>query len=142
MPGCHATYAVGLNIINNNKQSNNLFSACPMQAIGVASKDAFPDNRFSASSGGNIASKGRLNGAGAWSPSNNSDADDYLQIDLLYEFVICAVATQGNPNDDHWTTKYKLQLALMDNDWIPYQEDGIIKVGMIRRENIILCTTH
>ena len=112
-----------------------------MQAIGVASKDAFPDNRFSALSGGNTASNGRLNGAGAWSPSNNNDANDYLQIDLLYEFVICAVATQGNPNADHWTTTYKLQLALMDNDWIPYQEDDIIKVGMIRQENNILCET-
>ena len=106
-----------------------------MQAIGVASKDAFPDNRFSALSGGNTASNGRLNGAGAWSPSNNNDANDYLQIDLLYEFVICAVATQGNPNADHWTTKYKLQLALMDNNWIPYQEKSIIKVSIIRQEN-------
>ena len=108
-----------------------------MQAIGVASSDAFPDSSFSASStsGSNVASKGRLNGDGAWLPSTDSNANDYLQIDLLYEFVICAVATQGNPNADHWTIKYKLQLASIDNNWLAYQEDSIIKVGMIRKEN-------
>ena len=115
-----------------------------MQAIGVASKDAFPDNRFSAlsASGGNVASNGRLNGAGVWSPSTDNNVNDYLQIDLLYEFVICAVATQGNPTADHWTTRYKLQLALIENNWIPYQEDNIIKVSMIRKENNIVfhCT--
>ena len=112
----------------------------------MTSKDAFPDNRFSASSGVNTKSKGRLNGAGAWSPSNNNDANDYLQIDLLYEFVICAVATQGNPNADHWTTKYKLQLALMDNNWIPYQENSIIKVSiailLIQPLILNLCTVE
>ena len=103
----------------------------------MTSKDAFPDNRFSASSGVNIASKGRLNGAGAWSPSNNNDANDYLQIDLIYEYVICAVATQGNPNADDWTTKYKLQLALIHTgkNWFTYQEDNIDKVSVIKKEN-------
>ena len=115
-----------------------------MQAIGVASSDAFPDNRFSASStsSGNEASKGRLNGDGAWLPRDNNNANDYLQIDLVYEFVICAVATQGNPGADHWTTKYKLQLALIGlaNNWLTYQENSVDKVCMciIIKENIIL----
>ena len=116
-----------------------------MQAIGVASSDAFPDNSFSASStrGNNKAFKGRLNGGGAWLPSDNNDANDYLQIDLLYEFVICAVGTQGNPSADHWTTKYKLQLALIDlaNNWLTYQENSVDKVCMcitIKENNIIV----
>ena len=112
--------------------TRNSFSACPMQAIGVASSDAFPDNSFSASStdGNNAASKGRLNGDGAWLPITDNNTNDYLQIDLLYEFVICSVATQGNPNADHWTTKYKLQLALIDqaNNWLTYKENGFDKV--------------
>ena len=126
----------------------NSISACPMQAIGVASSDAFPDNSFSASttSGSNKASKGRLNGDGAWLPSDNNNANDYLQVDLLYEFVICAVATQGNPSADHWTTKYKLQLALIDlaNNWLTYQEDSIDKVRMriIVKENNIMVELH
>ena len=116
-----------------------------MQAIGVASSDAFPDNSFSASSisGSNKAYKGRLNGDGAWFPSDNNDGDDYLQIDLLYEFAICAVATQGNPSADHWTTKYKLQLALIDhaNNWHTYQEDGSDKVCtcvIVKENNYIM----
>ena len=111
----------------------------------MASTDAFPNNRFSAlsTSGGYVASKGRLNGAGVWSPSTGNNVNDYLQIDLQYEFVICAVATQGNPAADHWTTKYKLQLALIDNNWMPYQEDNITKVGMITMEDniVVHCRT-
>ena len=126
----------------------NSISACPMQAIGVASSDAFPDNRFSASStsGSNRAFKGRLNGDSAWLPSDNNNANDYLQIDLGYEFVICAVATQGNPSADHWTTKYKLQLSLIKlaNNWPTYQENGIDKVCMyvIIKENNIMVELH
>ena len=64
------------------------FLACQIQAIGLASSDAIPDNSFSASThrSGNEASKGRLNGNGAWSPSGNSDDNDYLQIDLKDQF--------------------------------------------------------
>ena len=96
----------------------------------MASRDAFPDSSFSASSSNssNEASEGRLYGGGAWSPSNNNNASDYLQIDLLYEFVICAVATQGNPNADHWTTKYKLQLSYCGGSWVTYQENNVDKV--------------
>ena len=103
-----------------------------MQTIGVASRDAFPDNSFSASSSssGNEASKGRLNGDGAWSPSNNINANDYLQIDLLYEFVICAVATQGNPSENDWTTKYKLHLSHSSSNWVIYKENNTDKVSM------------
>ena len=119
----------------------NSISACPMQAIGVASSDAFPDNRFTASStsSGNEAFKGRLNGGGAWLPSDNNNPNDYLQIDLVYEFVVCAVATQGNPTSNDWTTKYKLQMALIDfaNNWRTYQENSVDKVCIIIKENNI-----
>ena len=103
-----------------------------MQSIGVASKDAFPDSSFSASStsSGDEAFKGRLNGVGAWSPSDNNNVNDYLQIDLLYEFVICAVATQGKSTADHWTTKYKLQLSYDGSNWVIYQENNTDKVGL------------
>ena len=98
----------------------------------MVSKDAFPDSSFSASSSsnGNEASKGRLYGGGAWLPSNNNNANDYLQIDLLYEFVICAVATQGKSTADHWTTKYKLQLSYDGGNWVIYQENNTDKVGL------------
>ena len=98
----------------------------------MASRDAFPDSSFSASSSrsGDEAFKGRLYGDGAWSPSGNNNVNDYLQADLLYEFIICAVATQGNPNADHWTTQYKLQLSYCGGTWDIYQENNVDKVGL------------
>ncbi|KAL9950689.1 hypothetical protein ACROYT_G043228 [Oculina patagonica] len=117
--------------------------ACPMQGLGVASSYAFPNSRLTASSYkiGNGAGKGRLNGVDAWSPSSNNDANDYLQIDLHYEFIICAVATQGKSNADHWTTKYKLQLSLIDDvkNWSAYKENNVVKVfnGNSGRNDIV-----
>lgn len=100
----------------------------------MASSVAFPDNSFSAASAssGNEAPKGRLNGDGAWSPSADSNVSDYLQIDLKYEFFICAVASQGKSSVDHWTTEYKLQLSLNNVDWVTYQENDANKVRMIK----------
>jgi len=118
--------------------SIKLISACQIQALGVSSKDAFPNNSFSASSSssGNEASKGRLNGVGAWSPSGNNNPNDYLQINLKYEYFICAVTTQGKSSQDHWTTKYKLHLSLTDIDWVTYKENGTDKVGWITYRDI------
>ena len=79
------------------------------------------------------ASKGRLNGDGAWSPSGNNDANDYLQIDLKDQFFVCAVATQGSSSDDHWTTKYKLLYSLDNSTWLTYQENDIDKVCLDKR---------
>ena len=70
----------------------------------------------------------RLNGNGAWFPSTDSSMDDYLQINLYYEFIICAVATQGNSRTDQWTTKYKLILSLNNQNWMSYKENGTDKV--------------
>ena len=82
------------------KSFNCYLVACDSQPIGLASGGRIPDDSFSATSifAPKYAAKyGRLNGRGAWEPKTNTDPDDYLQIDLLYEYVICAVATQGNP---------------------------------------------
>ena len=104
----------------------------------MASSVRIPDNSFSASSifAPKYAAKyGRLNGRGAWEPKTKTDPTDYLQIDLLYEYVICAVATQGNPptqsvKAQEWTTKYKLRFSLNDTTFLPYKENEIDKVGM------------
>ena len=103
----------------------------------MASSGRIPDNSFSASSifALRYAAKfGRLNGTGAWEPKTTTDPDDYLQIDLLYEYVICAVATQGNPptqsSAQEWTTEYKLRFSLNGTTFFPYKENKIDKVGM------------
>ena len=69
----------------------------------------------------------------AWAPETNG-RDDYLQIDLLYEYVICAVATQGSPptqsSAQEWTTEYKLRFSLNGTTFFPYNENKADKVGM------------
>ena len=106
-----------------------------MQTIGVASRDTVPDSSFSAlSQHSNTfkASNGRLNGTSAWAPSGTNNPNDYLQIDLGYEFIICAVATQGNgKNAPEWTTNYKIQLSLDSTTFVTYQENNVDKVGII-----------
>ena len=104
----------------------------------MASRGRIPGDSFSASSifAPKYAAKyGRLNGTGAWEPKTNTDPDDYLQIDLLYEYVICAVATQGNPPSQsraqEWTTEYKLRFSLNGTTFLPYKENKIDKVGMV-----------
>ena len=104
----------------------------------MASGGRIPDDSFSASSifAPRYAAKyGRLNGRWAWEPKTTTDPTDYLQIDLLYEYVICAVATQGNPptqsaSAQEWTTEYKLRFSLNGTTFLPYKENKIDKVGM------------
>ena len=104
----------------------------------MASSVRIPDNSFSASSifkAKYAAKYGRLNGRGAWEPETTTDPDDYLQIDLLYEYVICAVATQGSPptqspTAQEWTTEYKLRFSLNGTTFFPYKENKTDKVGM------------
>ena len=112
---------------------DHYFAVCYTQAIGVARTGTIPDSSFSASSRFNsvyAAKYGRLNGVKSWAPRGNSNANDYLQIDLLFEYVICAVATQGNPRANEWTTKYKLTLSLDDANFITYRENSTEKVGL------------
>ena len=121
-------------MIQKTLQRLHSISACQSQPIGVASSDAFPDNSFSASSAssGNEAYKGRLNGDGAWSPSTDNNASDFLQIDFKYEYFVCAVATQGRESNGHRTTEYKLLLSLNNVDWATYKENGNDKVSLTR----------
>ena len=116
---------------------NCYIAACDSQAIGLASGGRIPDDSFSASSifrARYAAKYGRLNGRGAWEPKTTTDPDDYLQIDLLYEYVICAVATQGSPpsqsSAQEWTTEYKLGFSLNGTTFFPYKENKTDKVGM------------
>ena len=103
----------------------------------MASGGRIPDDSFSATSIYNSRYKakyGRLNGTRAWGAKTNG-RDDYLQIDLLYEYVICAVATQGNPptqspTAQEWTTEYKLRFSLNGTTFFTYKENKTDKVGM------------
>ena len=106
------------------------FAACRMNSVGVSDSSIIYDQRFSASSSlsSSHASKGRLNGGSAWIPSSNNDNSDYLQIDLGSVFVVCAVATQGNPSANDWTETYKIETSLDNVNWQWYQENNTVKV--------------
>ena len=101
-----------------------------MNPVGVSDSSIIYKERFSASSSrsSSTASNGRLNGASAWIPSNNNDNNDYLQIDLGSVYIVCAVATQGNPSANDWTKTYKIQTSLDNVKWQQYQENNTVKV--------------
>lgn len=104
-----------------------------MEAIGLASGGAIPDSSFTASTFySNVykPSYGRLNGSGrGWAPKTTTNPADYLQIDLLQNYVICAVATQGANGIDEWTKNYKIQLSLDGTTFFTYKENNIDRVG-------------
>ncbi|XP_068728220.1 cell adhesion molecule DSCAML1-like isoform X2 [Montipora capricornis] len=103
---------------------------CQIQAISLFISGRAPDGVFSASSSrvNNGPENCRLNGNGAWLPSTKRNASDFLQINLGYEFYICATATQGKPTVDQWTTKYKIYTSLNNINWTTYKENGTEKV--------------
>ena len=105
-----------------------------MEAIGLASGGAIPDSSFTALSyydNRYKASYGRLNGKNrGWAPKTTTDPADFLQVDLLYEYVICAVATQGANGINEWTINYKIHLSLDGITFFSYKENNIDKVGL------------
>ncbi|PFX30133.1 Neuropilin-1 [Stylophora pistillata] len=108
-------------------------STCDKKAIGLADGGKIPDSSFTATSIHSCryqAKSGRLNKSKAWAPKDNNNINDYLQIDLLYEYIICAVATQGNPASyvAEWTTQYKINLSLNDATFDTYKENNNDKV--------------
>lgn len=117
------------NSIGNIKLSIHFSEACQAQAVEVANPYFFSDKSLSASSSrsDNKPYKARLkSSSGAWSPSNDENADDYLEINLGDVYFICAVATQGHPSEDAWTKSYELYLFL--EYWIRYKENNTQKV--------------
>ncbi|XP_015759655.1 PREDICTED: uncharacterized protein LOC107338918 [Acropora digitifera] len=112
------------------RQVSNGVTACRMNSVRVSDGSIIYDQRFSASSSlsRSRASNGRLRGGSAWIPSSNNNNNDYLQIDLGSVYVVCAVATQGNPSANDWTEKYKIETSLDNVNWQWYQKKNTVKV--------------
>ncbi|XP_074611757.1 receptor-type tyrosine-protein phosphatase S-like isoform X2 [Acropora palmata] len=112
------------------RQVSSGVTACRMNSVGVSNSSIIYDQRFSASSSlsSSRASNGRLNGGSAWIPSSNNNNNDYLQIDLGSVYIVCAVATQGNPSANYWTKTYKIEISLDNVYWQWYQEKNTVKV--------------
>ncbi|CAH3036503.1 unnamed protein product, partial [Porites lobata] len=116
--------------LKSESKSTFLSSCCVLDPVGVSDSNVISDQRFSASSSlsGRSPSDGRLNGSNAWIPATNNNNNDFLQIDLGSVYFVCGVATQGNPNNDHWTKTYKIKTSPDNVVWTFYSEGGSEKI--------------
>ena len=92
---------------------------------------AIIDGQVTASSQVNAnhaAKQGRLHfkgiwKAGAWSAGRNDD-NQWLQIDLIGQYKVTRVATQGRNGYAQWVTEYKLQYGEDGKNFQHYREPG------------------
>ncbi|XP_019489009.1 PREDICTED: contactin-associated protein-like 5, partial [Hipposideros armiger] len=64
-------------------------------------------------------------GAGGWSPAD-SNAQQWLQMDLGHRVEITAVATQGRYGSSDWVTSYSLMFSDTGHNWKQYQKEDNI----------------
>jgi len=88
---------------------------CEDVEIGVADKNVIPDASLTATStiSGYEATGARLDSAFAWKPSTNSDASDYLQVDLGKVYVQYKIST--NVESDRWVQHPKVKIIRFSN---------------------------
>jgi hypothetical protein len=101
-------------------------AGCDSSPIGLQDRSIIPDISFNATSYYDrryAPSNARLHGYLGWA-SRTLDSQDYLQIDLGEERIVCGVATQGNRNNYEWVTQYKLRFSMDGSDWDTYKENG------------------
>ncbi|XP_068102231.1 contactin-associated protein-like 5 isoform X2 [Hyperolius riggenbachi] len=67
------------------------------------------------------------NGAGGWTPAE-SDAKQWLQIDLRERYDITGVATQGRYGSSDWVTRFSIMFSDTGHNWKPYHHDNTIGV--------------
>ncbi|XP_028629685.1 contactin-associated protein like 5-1 isoform X3 [Grammomys surdaster] len=77
-------------------------------------------------------------GTGGWSPAD-SNAQQWLQIDLGNRVEITAIATQGRYGSSDWVTSYRLMLSDTGHNWQQYnQEDSIWTfVGNMNADSVV-----
>jgi hypothetical protein len=100
------------------------------KAIGISNVKVIPDNSLTSSSIYNntiSAGKARLLSNSSWRPRDN-DTNPWLQIDLGEIYYVCAVATQGDPNSDERTRKYKIKWSLDGVKWEYLKTETLNKV--------------
>lgn len=67
-------------------------------------------------------------GTGGWSPAD-SNAQQWLQMDLGNRVEITAVATQGRYGSSDWVTSYRLMFSDTGHNWQQYKQEDSIWVG-------------
>jgi hypothetical protein len=86
--------------------------------------NAIPDNKITASSG-TAGDQARLNynNGPSWC-AMGSDANPYLQIELVTPHIICAVSTQGNQHEEQWVKTFQLSFSVDGKAYKHYSESG------------------
>ncbi|KAM3916615.1 contactin-associated protein-like 5 [Leptodactylus fuscus] len=77
-----------------------------------------------------LLSNAKLNsrdGVGGWSPLQ-SNAKQWLQIDLGERFDITGAATQGRHGSSDWVTRFSVMFSDTGRNWKPYHHDNTIWV--------------
>ncbi|XP_051059966.1 contactin-associated protein like 5-3-like [Phodopus roborovskii] len=77
------------------------------------------------------SSQAQLNwrmGTGGWSPAD-SNAQQWLQVDLGNRVEITAVATQGRHGSSDWVTSYRLMFSDTGHNWQQYKQEDSTWVG-------------
>ena len=83
------------------------------------------DKQISASwerAGDHAAIQGRLKNHRSWLAANN--ANQWLQIDLIGQYIVTRVATQGSAHHDYWVKKYELQYGDNEKNFQSYRTQG------------------
>ncbi|XP_058520159.1 contactin-associated protein-like 5 [Ochotona princeps] len=77
-------------------------------------------------------------GTGGWSPAD-SNAHQWLQVDLGNRVEITAVATQGRYGSSDWVTSYSLMFSDTGHNWKQYrQENGIWTfLGNVNADSVV-----
>ena len=113
---------------------SNSFQGCV--PVGVGDRNRIPDARMNASTfydDKEYPHYGRLNGTrgrGVWCAKKRNKLGEYLQVDMMKMYSVCAVATQGSRKNDLWTTNYKLYFSTDGATWETYQENRADKVSI------------
>ncbi|KAG8513170.1 Contactin-associated protein-like 5 [Galemys pyrenaicus] len=69
-------------------------------------------------------------GTGGWSPAD-TNAQQWLQMDLGNRVEITAVATQGRYGSSDWVTSYSLMFSDTGRNWKQYKQEDSIWVGQL-----------
>lgn len=62
-------------------------------------------------------------GTGAWC-AEKQDKNQYLQVNLVENFIVAGVATQGQKHFDGWVTSYSVLYSVNHQLWDEYPVDG------------------
>ena len=118
---------------SNENSISGITDDCYTKPVGVSDQSKIPDDHMTASSqygDGYQAAYGRLDGnrGDGWCAKEAGRNDDWLQVDLGTEILVCAVATQGDRDGNEWVTDFKLSYSSDGNVWTPYKDVAGVEV--------------